>query len=246
MHAQESISLPAPHELMDRGEWHDNAEAQVDYAHRTGKPLSVLFADINFFKLINDTIGHDVGDDVIDTTKLLVGELAEVLRTGTVTRHGDMVSLSHSDPEKAEKSERLSPLEKAINAYGGHLGGDEYGEIAETDEEGIQLIVGRLRGKFDELIDRPEYAGLKELGFGLSIVAATLEPGMTTSQFLRTADEDMYEDKIRQLPPLTEEQATALVLSKEKLEAAGLRIRDLIKYERYLNKNSGSDSQDNS
>jgi GGDEF domain-containing protein len=244
MHAHESTSLPAPHELMDRGEWHDNAEAQVDYAHRTGKPLSVLFADINFFKLINDTISHDAGDDVIDSTKLLVGELAHVLRTGTDTRHGDMVSLSQPDPDKAKKSERLSPFEQAINAYGGHLGGDEYGEIAETDEKGIQLIVGRLRSRFDELIDRPGYAQLKELGVSLSMGTATLEPGMTTPQLLRAADEDMYEDKIRQLPPLTEEQATALRHSKEKLEAAGLRIRDLIKYERYLNKHSGGDSPD--
>jgi GGDEF domain-containing protein len=230
------ISPPALNELMNRGEWHDNAEAQVEYAHKHSTPLSVMFADINFFKLINDTLGHDVGDDVIDTTKLLVGELASVLRIGSDARDGDMISLTRPDLEKAEKSKRLSPFEQAVNAYGGYLGGDEYGGIAETDEVGIHIIAGRLREKFDELIEKPEYAGLRDLGVGISIGVATLKPAMTKAELLRAADEDTYDDKIRQLPPLTEEQATTLRRSKEAIEATGMRIRDLIKYERYLNK----------
>jgi GGDEF domain-containing protein len=233
----ENTALPAESSaLMDRKEWHDNAEAHVEYAHSHGTPLSVLFADINFFKLVNDTLGHDVGDDVIDTTKHLVQELASVLRTGGESdREGDAVSLSHPDPKKAEGLEKLSPLEQAINAYGGHLGGDEYGAIAETDEAGMQLIASRLRKKFNELIEQTEYISLKNLGVGLSIGMATLKPGMSASELLRAADEDGYEDKIRQLPPPSEEQLAVLKRSKQDLEAAGMRIRDLIKYERYLN-----------
>jgi len=229
-------SPPVPHELMNRQEWHENAEAQVEYAHQHGTPLSVLFADINFFKLVNDTLGHDVGDDVIDTTKQLVGKLASVLRTGDTERPGDMVSLTHFDPEAAEKSGRLSPLAQAVNAYGGHLGGDEYGGIAETDEAGARLIADRLRKQFDHLIEKPEYAELKKLGVGLSIGLSTLKPGMTTSEFLRAADEDGYDDKVRQLPPLTEKQLEVFQRSKAELEAVGMRLRDLIKYERYVDK----------
>jgi len=233
---ERASSPPAPNELMDRHEWHDNAEAQVAYAHQNGTPVSVLFADINLFKLVNDTLGHDVGDDVIDTTKQLAGELASVLRTGTAEEPGDMISLTHFDPEKAEQSGRLSPLEERINAYAGHLGGDEYGEIAETDEEGIRLIAGRLRKQFDGLIEKPEYAALKELGIGLSIGLSTLKPGMTASELLRAADEDAYEDKVRQLPPLSEKQLAAVRYSKAALEAEGMRLRDVVKYERLLNK----------
>jgi two-component system cell cycle response regulator len=37
----------------------------VSQAHRTGKQLSFVIMDIDFFKSVNDTYGHDIGDEVL-------------------------------------------------------------------------------------------------------------------------------------------------------------------------------------
>ena len=51
--------------LMNRRTLLDVAAQKIRAARRFSKPLSILVCDIDFFKRVNDTHGHDVGDQVI-------------------------------------------------------------------------------------------------------------------------------------------------------------------------------------
>jgi two-component system cell cycle response regulator len=51
--------------LYNRRYMESHLSTLIDQAAGRGKPLSVLVVDIDYFKPINDTYGHDAGDDVL-------------------------------------------------------------------------------------------------------------------------------------------------------------------------------------
>lgn len=64
----------------------DRMHKAIQYAKRERTNLAVMFLDLDHFKLINDTLGHSVGDD-------LLIYIAEILKThiresDTLSRHG--------------------------------------------------------------------------------------------------------------------------------------------------------------
>jgi len=70
-------------ELPNRAFLHEYFEKNLAVAQREKKKLAVLFMDLDHFKYINDTFGHDVGDEVL---KILSS------RFNSITRKSDMIS----------------------------------------------------------------------------------------------------------------------------------------------------------
>lgn len=70
--------------LANRRQFDETLENEWQRAMRTDMPLSLIFADIDFFKRYNDHYGHQAGDDCL---KKVAGALQ-----GTVHRPADLVS----------------------------------------------------------------------------------------------------------------------------------------------------------
>jgi two-component system, cell cycle response regulator len=63
--------------LLNRRAFMDRMEQEMSRAQRGKKPLSLILADIDFFKSVNDTYGHQIGDLVL---KRFTGQLTSSTR----------------------------------------------------------------------------------------------------------------------------------------------------------------------
>jgi len=72
--------------LPNRRAFEGTLREEVAMAQKEGQPLAVAFCDIDHFKMINDTHGHDTGDRVL---KFVAGLLAKISNDQChVARHG--------------------------------------------------------------------------------------------------------------------------------------------------------------
>ena len=85
----------------------------VEEAQASGEPLSLAFCDLDRFKLVNDTHGHETGDRVL---KLVAQELAQASGGGChVSRHGgEEFVLLFRGTTTAEARDRLDRTREAL------------------------------------------------------------------------------------------------------------------------------------
>jgi len=72
--------------VYNRSYLEDVLPIQFETASRSGQPLSVLFIDIDYFKKVNDTYGHEMGDTVLVS---IAGIIRAVVRASDIiARYG--------------------------------------------------------------------------------------------------------------------------------------------------------------
>ena len=72
--------------MKTRGYFEQQLELEIKRAERRKSPLALLMIDIDFFKNLNDTYGHHVGDQVLrDISSILMKDMREI---DTVARYG--------------------------------------------------------------------------------------------------------------------------------------------------------------
>jgi diguanylate cyclase (GGDEF)-like protein len=109
-------------DLPNRALFYDRLGMALALARRTERPLAVLLMDLDRFKYVNDTLGHHVGDQVLQHAARRLTEL--VRRSDTIARLGGdefALLLVSSDLEDAAQiaGKALAVLEEPI-MIGGH------------------------------------------------------------------------------------------------------------------------------
>jgi two-component system cell cycle response regulator len=110
-------------------------------AHKSGKPLAFLIMDIDFFKLVNDTHGHDIGDEVLREFSRRIA--ANVRGIDLACRYGGEefvvvmpdtdVAYAYAVAERLRKSIETTPIE--ISRAPGKIGITISIGIAESEND---------------------------------------------------------------------------------------------------------------
>jgi diguanylate cyclase (GGDEF)-like protein/PAS domain S-box-containing protein len=140
--AQSRLDFLAHHDpltrLPNRTLLHDRLDHGLQQARRDGAQLALLFLDLDRFKNVNDTLGHPVGDEMLQSVAQRINE--EIRAGDTLARLGgdEFVLLLESDADAhgaALVARKLLDLFAAPQHVGGH-------ELVITASIGISLYPG--------------------------------------------------------------------------------------------------------
>ncbi len=157
-------------DLPNRFQAHDTLRHMIALAHRESGKMAVLFLDLDNFKRVNDTLGHQVGDQLLKETAT---RLASVLQ-----------------------GEGLSHFEKTQNSADvlARLGGDEF--VILLPKIDSSLDAAKVSSRILEIMKAPFHFDGKEI-YSSSSIGISLFPddGTEVDDLIKCADAAMYQAK---------------------------------------------------
>lgn len=149
-------------------------ERALEQARRMGHEVGLLLIDLDRFKVINDTLGHAAGDE-------LLVEVGRRLRS--CVRHSDQVIEGMLESVGGRSHRTLEAV--------GRLGGDEF--VALLPEVADERDAERVASRVLEAMREPIFIAGQECFVTASVgIAMYPRDGLTTAELLRNSDVAMY------------------------------------------------------
>ena len=153
------------------------AERALEHGRRLNHQVALLLIDLDRFKIINDTLGHGAGDE-------LLMEVARRLRS--CVRHSDQVMESTIESMGSRSHRTLEAV--------GRLGGDEFVALLPevVDERDAERVAQRIL----DLMREPIFVGGQECFVTASVgIALFPRDGTSVADLMRNSDVAMYSVK---------------------------------------------------
>ncbi|MBI5587559.1 MAG: EAL domain-containing protein [Deltaproteobacteria bacterium] len=151
----------------------DRADQAFARAARNGRHVAVLFLDLDHFKFVNDTLGHEAGDELL---KIIANKLRQSLR------------LSDIVARPLEKGKHEHPV---IESTVARLGGDEFIVLLPdlSKDDNVVNITNRILACFDAPFTIKGHELFVTTSIGVSIFPGD---GDSVEDLFKKADMAMY------------------------------------------------------
>lgn len=179
--------------LPNRRYFMEKLDKLVSQSHGAEAKLAVIFIDVDNFKRINDSLGHDLGDELLKQFSL---------RLENSIRSKDIVAYINNKPDSTNVS---------------RLGGDEFTIILSKigGKDDLTMIANRITDAFVEPFSLNKNSIYVTGSLGVSIFP---EHGNSSTELLKHADIAMYEAKKQGKNAFMFYSPTMNVDAKERLE----------------------------
>jgi len=200
LHEKEKLDYQAHHDaltgLPNRPLFNDRLNKAIDNAKRNNTKIALLFIDLDHFKEINDSLGHDIGDEIL---KIVTSRLKTTLRdTDTLSRlGGDEFTIVIEDLDDTQdasliSSKILKTLSEVIQIQGHNLyvsssiGISIYPDDGISTQNLLKYADSAMYKAKDEGRNNYQYYNthMTELAFERVVMEASLRSALINGEFI--------------------------------------------------------------